>query len=169
VKRQTILFLLLLAAVAAHAAEITTVIVVRHADRANITQNSPLSAAGFARANELARVLADVTIDAIYATTFVRTQQTVAPLAKEHRLQPAIFETNKNYERDLAADIVNRHGGGTVVVASHSDRIPDLLRALGVASPPSISMTEYDDLFVCMILPDQPTKLLTLRYGAKAR
>jgi len=161
VKRQIALLLFLLPFVA-RAETITTVIVVRHADRANMTQNSPLSGFGLARAAELARVLSDVKVDAIYATQYVRTQQTVTPLAKAKGLTPVIFKAGD--ERDLVADIRAHHAGGTVVVASHSDRIDDLLRDLGVASPPPIAMTEYDDLFIVT-----NGKLLTLRYGAIAR
>ncbi|HEY6843626.1 MAG TPA: histidine phosphatase family protein [Thermoanaerobaculia bacterium] len=161
-KRQIALLLLLVLPLVARAESITTVIVVRHADRANITQDSPLSGPGMARAAELARVLADVKLDAIYATQYTRTQQTVAPLAKEKGLTPVIFEAGR--EEALAADIRAHHSGGTVLIASHSDRIPDLLRQLGVANPPQISMTEYDDLFIVT-----GGKLLTLRYGATAR
>lgn len=161
VKRQIALLLLLFPFVA-RAETITTVIVVRHADRANITPDSPLSGLGMARAAELARVLADVKVDAIYATQYVRTQQTVTPLAKEKGLTPVIFKAGD--ERDLVADIRARHSGGTVVIASHSDRLPGLLRDLGIADPPQIATSEYDDLFIVT-----NGKLLTLRYGATQR
>jgi broad specificity phosphatase PhoE len=160
-KRQ-IAFLLFF--VVASASAQTTIIIVRHADRASLAADAPLSRAGFARAKELARVLADVNVSAIYATQFVRTQQTVAPLAKERNLQPVLIQTSDTYARDLIADINEHHTNQTVVVASHSDRIPQILRELGVASPPEITMTEYDDLFVFTA-----PKLLTLRYGAPAR
>ncbi|HJT17092.1 MAG TPA: histidine phosphatase family protein [Thermoanaerobaculia bacterium] len=161
-KRPIALLLLVALPLIAHAETITTAIVVRHADRANITQNSPLSGLGLARAAELARVLASVKLDAIYATQYVRTQQTVAPTAKEKGLTPVIFEAGR--EAALAADVREHHAGGTVLIASHSDRIPELLRQLGVVDPPSLSMTEYDDLFIVT-----NGKLLTLRYGATAR
>jgi broad specificity phosphatase PhoE len=161
VKRQIALFLLLFSFVA-RAETITTVIVVRHADRANITPDSPLSGLGMARAAELARVLAGVKVDAIYATQYVRTQQTVTPLANEKGLTPVIFKAGD--ERDLVADIRARHSGGTVVIASHSDRLPGLLRDLGITDPPQIATSEYDDLFIVT-----NGKLLTLRYGATQR
>jgi len=142
----------------------TTIIIVRHAERASQAADSPLSDAGFARAKELARVLADVNVSAIYATPFVRTQQTIAPLAKELNLQPVIIPTSDTYARDLIADINAHHKNQTVLVASHSDRIPSILKELGVANPPAITMTEYDDLFIFTA-----PKLLILRYGASAR
>ena len=154
--------LLLFVAAAAHAQ--TTIILVRHAERASQAIDSPLNEAGFARAKELARVLADVNVSAIYATQFVRTQQTVAPIAEERHLTPVLIQTGDTYAHDLIADINERHKNQTVVVASHSDRIPSILKELGVANPPEIKMTEYDDLFVFTA-----PKLLILRYGASAR
>ena len=160
-KRQ---FALLLFFIAASLHAQTTIILVRHAERASQALDSQLSHAGFTRAKELARVLADVNVSAIYATEFIRTQETVAPLAEERHLKPVILQTGDNYPRDLIADINEHHKNQTVVVASHSDTIPKILRELGVASPPDIRMTEYDDLFVFTA-----PKLLILRYGANAR
>ena len=160
-KRQIALLLLFVAA-SVHAQ--TTIILVRHAERASQEADSPLNDAGFARAKELSRVLADVKVSAIYASQFIRTQQTIAPLAKERNLQPVIIQTGDTYARDLVADINAHHKNQTVVVASHSDRIPAILRELGVANPPEIKMTEYDDLFVFTA-----PKLLILRYGSNAR
>src|SRR5205809_7384909 len=62
---------------------VTTVILVRHAEK-NIEPNNPdpdLSPAGQARAQELVRMLGAAGVNAIYATNFKRTQQTVKPLA----------------------------------------------------------------------------------------
>ena len=160
-KRQLALLLFFIGA-SLHAQ--TTIILVRHAERASQAMDSPLNDAGFARARELARVLADVNVSAVYATSFIRTQQTVAPLAEERHLKPVILETSETYARDLIADINEHHKNQTVVVASHSDRIPAILKELGVANPPEVKTTEYDDLFVFTA-----PKLLILRYGAAAR
>ena len=62
----------------------TTVIFVRHAERMTDVDNPPLSDAGRARAAELARQLVDVDVvpgdgvDAVYATPYLRTEQTGA-------------------------------------------------------------------------------------------
>jgi broad specificity phosphatase PhoE len=61
------------------------VFVVRHAERADAgmqAQNDPpLSAAGEARAQKLAAMLADSGVKDIFATEFKRTQDTAKPLA----------------------------------------------------------------------------------------
>src|SRR5256714_4446556 len=62
---------------------VTTVILVRHAEKI-IDPNNPdvdLSPAGQARAQEIVRMFGDAGINAIYATQYKRTQQTVKPLA----------------------------------------------------------------------------------------
>src|SRR2546430_16945841 len=64
---------------------VTTIILVRHAEKI-IDPNNPdvdLSAAGQARAQEVARMFGDAGINAIYATQYKRTQQTVKPLADQ--------------------------------------------------------------------------------------
>ena len=160
-KRQVAVLLFFIAA-SIHAQ--TTIILVRHAERASQAMDSPLNAAGFARARELARVLAGTNISAIYATQFIRTQETVEPLAEEHHLKPIIMQTGDAYPRELIADINEHHKNQTVVVASHSDTIPKILHELGIANPPEIKTTQYDDLFVVTGL-----NLVILRYGANAR
>ena len=145
----------------------TTVILVRHAEKATsttMTNDVPLSDAGRARANELARVLADTHIDAIYTTQFQRTKQTAEPLAREHNLTPAVADPAQ------IADIVRtKHAGQTVVIVGHSNTTPDVIRALGIGKPPAIGDSEFDDLFIVTLAPGAAPKLITLRYGAPAR
>src|SRR5438034_11317250 len=67
---------------------VTTVILVRHAEK-NIEPSNPdpdLSPAGRARAQELVHVLGEEGVNAIYATQYRRTQDTVRPLAAKHGL-----------------------------------------------------------------------------------
>ena len=64
----------------------TTIIFVRHADKAAETSDDPgLSAAGEQRVAELTRQLVDADVvagvDAIYATPFKRAQETARPIA----------------------------------------------------------------------------------------
>jgi len=166
-RRALVPLLLVLAACAQN--PVTTVIVVRHADRESQAQNSPLSAAGMERANELARMLAGVPVAAIYVTPFLRTQQTAAPLARAGHITPVIVTTGKDYPQRLAQEILARSRGETAVVVTHGDILPDVLRALGVPNPPSVPATEYDDLFVCSVDGSEPARLLALRYGAVKR
>src|SRR3954463_6506823 len=124
---------------------VTTIILVRHAEKAatTMTTDVPLSDAGVARSNELARVLADTPIDAIYATQYARTRQTAEPLAKAHHLEAVVADP-----ASMADTIRAKHRGQTVVVVGHSNTTPEVIRALGVTAPPTIADSEYDALFI---------------------
>lgn len=147
---------------------LTTVIVVRHAERASQAQDSPLSAAGTARADELAHVLAGVKLSVIYVTPFLRTQQTAEPVAAAEGMQLTVVKTGSGYPRELARDILTNHAGETVLVVTHGDIVAPILGEIGIQHGP-IPASEYDDLFVCMIYGKGPAQLLPLRYGAPAR
>lgn len=159
-------FLIATVASAASSA-ITTVILVRHSEKAGATGDVPLSAAGMDRANELARVLTATSIAAIYVTPYLRTEQTAAPLATAHHLKPVITETGDTYARSLADAILRDHKGDTLVVVGHSNTTPDVIRSLGVANAPSIADSEYDNLFIVSLADGASAKLTTLKYGAR--
>jgi 2,3-bisphosphoglycerate-dependent phosphoglycerate mutase len=164
---------LLLAAAASFAAtpQVTTVILVRHGEKATggMANDPLLSAAGKARAEELARVLADAKVAAIYTTPYHRTRDTGAPLAAALELTQVEVTGGKSYPADVVAKILADHAGETVLVVGHSNTTPDVLRQLGIAHPPAIADSQYDDLFVVTLAGDMPPRLVRLRYGAPAR
>jgi 2,3-bisphosphoglycerate-dependent phosphoglycerate mutase len=173
-RKITLLVTLFLAAAAlAKPPQVTTVVIVRHAEKAvaaaGASGDVALSDAGHARARELARLLAPAGVTAIYDTQFLRTQQTVEPLAAAAHLTPVVVQATPTYAKDLARTIKTTNGGGTVVVASHSNLVPELLRELGVAAPPAIADTQFDDLFIVTLVDGAPPRLLAMRYGAVAR
>lgn len=164
---------LLLAAAASFAAtpQVTTVILVRHGEKATegMANDPQLSAAGKARAEELARVLADANVVAIYTTPYHRTRNTAAPLAAALKLTPVEVAGGKGYHADVVAKILADHAGETVLVVGHSNTTPDVLRQLGIANPPAIADSQYDDLFVVTLAAGAPPRMVRLRYGAAAR
>src|SRR5688500_19335446 len=63
---------------------VTTVFLVRHAERADEPrQDPPLTEKGTARSQELARILAKANIKAIITSQFLRTKNTGEPLSKQ--------------------------------------------------------------------------------------
>lgn len=164
------LLLLLLCAVTAFAnggPRITTVVLVRHAEKAGEHGDVPLSDAGRARAAELTRVLTAVPFEAIYTTPFERTRSTAGPVAKHAGLTPVEVTAGKTYAGEMAKIIREKHEGGTVLVVGHSNTTPDVIRALG-AQVPEIADSTYDDLFVVTMV-EGAVKVLPLRYGAVRR
>jgi broad specificity phosphatase PhoE len=130
----------------------TVIIVVRHAERANDDPVDPsLSAEGLLRAQELAKVLADTKVNAIYTSQFRRTKQTAEPLALANGItiqeRPITGANLPTYAASLADEIRLNHRGQTVLVVNHSNTVPDIVTALsGVAAAP-IPETEFSRLY----------------------
>jgi broad specificity phosphatase PhoE len=143
--------------------EIAVVLAVRHADidLPPLSGNPQLNAAGRARADALARVVGGAGVTDIFTSQFVRTRQTVAPTAERLGLTPRLVPP----PADLAHKIRAGQLGSVVLIAGHSDTIPEILTALGAPPPPPISEAEFDNLYVAT-LSAEATRLLHLRYGA---
>jgi broad specificity phosphatase PhoE len=149
--------------------EVTSVILVRHAEKEPTPGDPPLSERGRKRARELARVLADAGVDALSATQFGQTQQTLEPLSEQLGLEieiaPVDLDDTGGYARGLAGEILEKHRGRTILLAGHSNTVPLLLEAFGIDDPPSLSENDYDDLFLLHIgLTEQP-RMIHLHYG----
>ena len=153
----------------AASAETTTVILVRHAEKAGTSGDVPLTEGGVERAKELARALSDAKIDRIYVTQWIRTLQTVEPLVAKIKVEPVKFQTGDTYARDIAAHIRKNDVGKTVLVAGHSNTTVDVLRELGMKDPPFIPEPQFDDLFVCTLAGGEAATCTALRYGAVTR
>ncbi|WP_428265883.1 phosphoglycerate mutase family protein [Haliangium sp.] len=158
--------LVLLAALvqAACATSVTTVYVVRHAEKQG-GEDPELTAAGHARAQELARMLDGVPVSAVYSTDTKRTRQTAQPLAaaKGLSVQPYAAPTDV---RELAA----AHKGQVVVVVGHSNTVPAIIDALGGQAPfELIPDTQFDHLFLLVVSQgggsSSQVQVLHMRYG----
>jgi broad specificity phosphatase PhoE len=138
----------------------TTVILVRHAEKAAEPKNDPvLSDAGTARARALAVALHDAGVQAILTTVKQRTRMTAQPLADALGVKPEIVDEN------VAEAIRQRHAGQVVLVVGHSNTVPEIVKALGARAPPAICDEEYDRLFV-VSLDGATARLVQARYGA---
>lgn len=148
---------------------VTTVILVRHAEKASMEDASPLKTPeGTDRAKELARVLTAVKFDAIYVTQFRRVQDTAAPVAQALGITPQVRNAGATYATDLAKEIRERHRGQTVLVVGHSNTTVAVMKALG-ADVPKIEESEFDNLYVLTDVEGAAPKVVALRYGAVAR
>lgn len=165
-KKITLAFLATLLTFALHAAEVTTVILVRHAEKASASMNDdpPLSAEGEARAKLLGRMLARSGITAIYTTPFARTRATAAPLAAALKITPVEVKTGPTYADEVAALIRGKHAGGTVLVVGHSNSTQNVMKALGVANAPKIEETEYGNLFIVTLAAGHEPRMVVLEY-----
>jgi broad specificity phosphatase PhoE len=166
---KTICFALLLLATvtSCRVAQTTRIFIVRHADR-QVTDD--LNPEGIIRADELKRVLGNAGIDSIFSTDFVRTTKTVQPIAGQLHLPIIKYSTNT----ELLNRILKNSKGKTLLVAGHSNTVPELVQQCGCTPPfPVIPDTQFDNLFLVILqkekINNQTTtscKVLRLRYGA---
>jgi broad specificity phosphatase PhoE len=145
---------------------VTTVIVVRHAEKIIDPSNNDveLSAAGHARAQEIVRMFGEAGVNAVYATQYKRTQQTVKPLADKLGLTATIVDSKKT--GDLIAQIRAQHSGQTVLIAGHNSTVPEIVAALGGPKYPTIPETEYDHLYIVTVYRTGKAQVLKMKYGA---
>ena len=143
---------------------ITTVIVVRHAEKADNSADPVLSSDGEARAQELARVLSDVTINNIYTTPLNRTRLTAKPVAESKGITTKDHATNLSAV-ELAARIRSENAGRVALVVGHSNTVPELLKALSNnAFNIQIAEGQFDNLFIATLHADVP-QILHMKYG----
>ena len=145
---------------------VTTVILVRHAEKATEPPDDPpLTLEGTLRAQILAHVVENAGIDVIFTTELRRTRATVEPTAAGLGIAPVIIPAANTDE--LVASINSEHRGMTILVAGHSNTIPVIMETLGVPDPPAIADGDYDDLFVVHIRHSvfRYTRLTHLQYG----
>jgi phosphohistidine phosphatase SixA len=135
------------------------IFLVRHAEKAATGGNDPdLSVAGRKRAEELAQILKDAQITAVFVTEFKRTQETAGPTAKAAHLSPTVVPA-----KDVSGLVAKlRAVTGNALVVGHGNTIPDVVKGLGIARPVSIPDDDYTEIFV-VSGGDEP-QMLRLHY-----
>ena len=150
--------------------QITTVLIVRHAEKQNPNGDEPaepLSGLGSVRARELGVDLLRAGISAVYATEsggtpFVRTRDTVKPLADLFRLPVQLYPSGGAV--GLADTVRAEHRGDVVLVAGHSTTVAALANAFA-GGVPADNISDYDNLYV--VSEAGPiTKVVNLQYAA---
>ena len=147
---------------------VTTVILIRHAEKI-IDPNNPdpdLNPAGQARAQELVRMFGDAGINALYATQWKRTQQTVKPLAD--KLGLPIVQVNSKNTAELVTQIRAQRRGQVVFIAGHNSTVPEIIAALGGPTFPTIPESEYDHLYIVTVYRTGKAKVVQMRYGSSS-
>ena len=153
----------LLAKIRGEAVATTRVVVVRHAEKRLDQGSDPdLTEEGQARAKRLAAMVERLGVGAAYASQFKRTQQTVEPAARAASVEVQVVDARKPGE--LAKRIREENAGEVVVVSGHSNTVPAILAALGVAEPLRIDESDYGNLFVVTLREGEPAELLSLRF-----
>ncbi len=161
--------LVLAAAWAGAAPPALTVYLVRHAEKALTPglADPPLTAAGQARAQALARTLRRAHPAALFTTNTRRARATLGPLATATGLAPCVYDAGQ--PQALADTLRRAYTGRAVVVVGHSNTLLPLLTALGVAPLPlpEIGDAEYSYLFEVRVPAQGPATVRVRHYGSK--
>lgn len=97
---------------------------VRHAEKVDNSKNPPLSEAGKERADNLKDILKTENIDLLYATDYIRTQNTVKPLADNLNKEVITYDARKTYD---IVERLKKVNNKNIVVAGHSNTVPDMV------------------------------------------
>ena len=142
-----------------------TFIVVRHAEKVDASRDPDLSAAGHARAQALAAYLGKRELAAAYATEFKRTSQTLAPSAKARGLAITPYPAGQAAS-EFASLLRATHPRGNVLIAGHSNTVPDIVAALCACTVAPVADHEYDRMSIIRVDADGRARLELARYGA---
>jgi hypothetical protein len=139
------------------------IIVVRHAERENATDDSPLSKAGQLRAVDLLQELKDAGVTKIFVSDKIRTQDTARPLAN-FLGQKCSYSTNLLHAWDgnqvfeyVKTNVV---ANDVVLIVFHGDfdKLPFLIRRLG--GPENEILNGFDKMY--LFRPDPSGQFLSL-------
>lgn len=125
-------------------ARAATVYVIRHLERAPGDADPSLSDKGAARAEQLADVLGQAKIKAIFATATRRAQETGAPLAKRLGLSVTTYDPRDVDALAAAAAAAD----GSVLIVGHSNTVASLVAKFGGAKPTELTEQDYGTLFI---------------------
>ena len=159
----------LLLATGVAGAQASTVILVRHAEKAaKPVDDPPLTNEGERRAKDLVTTLADARVSMVISTQFVRSLATAKPIADAARQTTIVVPATadpKAHAAAVAEKVRAAPAGGTVVVVGHSNTVPLIIEALGGPKMQDLCDAEYANLFVLEMAPAGAPKLIRSRYG----
>ncbi|GAB3540630.1 phosphoglycerate mutase family protein [Pontibacter brevis] len=147
------------------------VYLVRHAEKDTTdpaNEDPDLTPAGVARAEALRTLLEGQEVDALYATKYLRTINTLKPLADTRQLEVRQYEAH-DFD-NLKQQLLQNHRGETVVVAGHSNTVLPIMEALGVQRPVTeIADSDYDYIFKVTLASDGTATVATDHFGSASR
>jgi broad specificity phosphatase PhoE len=169
-KNRTLGTLLIVTLASTVDAQPSTVILVRHAEKATTPANDPgLTPAGVQRAADLAAALSDAHVNAVITTQLERVKATAKPLADAAKVTPVIVPVSSDvaaHVNAVVAEVATRKPGDVVLVVGHSNTISAIISALGGPRMPDLCDAQYSGLFVLQLRANGPPSFVRGKYGA---
>ncbi len=140
-----------------------TILLVRHAEKADATSQDPeLSAEGKQRAERLVKRIGKFRPGAFYSTNYKRTRDTLAPLAAKRKKEVQIYDARK--PQDLM-DQIMKSKTKRFVVAGHSNTVPGLANLISKKELfKNLDDSEYSVIWLLRMKDGKVTKLELLDY-----
>jgi 2,3-bisphosphoglycerate-dependent phosphoglycerate mutase len=140
-----------------------TIILVRHAEKADTTSPDPeLSDAGKERAQRLVKKIGKYRPGAFYSTDYKRTRDTVTPLAAKRKKDVKIYDARKPKELidEIMKGKIKRY-----VVAGHSNTVPGLANLIAKKEMfKNLEDSEYTIIWLIRMKNGKVTKFELLDY-----
>ncbi|MFK8010302.1 MAG: phosphoglycerate mutase family protein [Saprospiraceae bacterium] len=141
----------------------TTIILVRHAEKMKDQKDPDLTDEGNKRAEKLKNILSSISLDHIYSSDYVRTQQTAKPTATAQRKK--VISYNPRALNDFGNMLLENKKGDNILVVGHSNTTNVLLNYfMKETIVESISESDYGNLYIVNIDKRGEAKSLILRF-----
>ncbi|HZW15220.1 MAG TPA: phosphoglycerate mutase family protein [Brevundimonas sp.] len=145
-----------------------TVIIVRHAEKADASADPLLSEAGQARAQALSAALTEAHPSLVLTSPLQRTILTAAPTAEYHSAPSEVVSLEGGGAAHIAATAARVRAlpeDATVLIVGHSNTVPAIARALGYADAADMPECEYDRMTTLHLLGEGQAHGVVTRYG----
>jgi len=141
---------------------ITTFFLVRHAEKIISENNNPeLNADGIERASKLCDMLLKSGVNKIYSTDYIRTIETVKPLADKLDIKIQLYKPG---DKKFITNVLSANTGSNILIVGHSNTIPGLVNQLtGEKKYKNLQDNEYNKLFMLSI-HDNKSKCTLLQF-----
>jgi len=126
----------------------TSIYLVRHAEKiADGSRDPALTSLGEDRSRTIAKLFQAKTVSHIFSTATIRTMETAAPTAQQHRLEIEV------YDPAAPQALVERLKTleGTILVVGHSNTTPQLVNLLTGSQLDDLDDRVYDRVYIVTI------------------
>ncbi|ESU26487.1 hypothetical protein FLJC2902T_24580 [Flavobacterium limnosediminis JC2902] len=129
--------------------ESTVFYFIRHAEKEGNSSNPHLTEIGLKRAENWSRIFSEINFDLIYSTDYVRTIQTVTPVAHKNKKEIETYSFRNINMQQFRKDCI----GKKVLIAGHMNTVPTLVNQLiNQDIYPDIDEDNFGNLYIVTIV-----------------
>jgi len=138
--------------------ETTTIYLIRHAEKADSSQNPELSEDGIKRSVRWTKLFEKTTIDIFFTSLTRRAQMTASTIATSKQKDMVFYDFSKFSLKET----IEKYPGKTILIVGHSNTIPKQINDfLGEEVYPQIDENEFGNLYTIVIKGDKVEHYLT--------